>query len=133
MTDFLGRGVAFPFVPDAGGTLRYVNGDAGVAQSLRLLLMTAAGERVMRADFGTRAPELVFAPASETNMKLLEASIREAVRDHEPRVQLQDVVVTELELEPERVDIEVTYTVRRSNTRDSIVFPFYLTRPGGLP
>jgi phage baseplate assembly protein W len=133
MTAFLGRGSAFPFVPDAGGTLRYVDGDACVAQSLRLLLMTAAGERVMRPEFGTAAPELVFAPASETNLKLLEESIRDAVRDHEPRVQVQDVVVTERELEPERVDIELTYTVRRSNTRDSIVFPFYLTRPGGLP
>jgi phage baseplate assembly protein W len=133
MTDFLGRGVAFPFAPDAGGTLRYVDGDAGVSQSLRLLLMTASGERVMRPDFGTEAPELVFAPGSETNRKLLETTIRDAVRDHEPRVQLEDVVVSGRELEPERVDIEVTYTVRRTNTRDSIVFPFYLNRPGGLP
>jgi uncharacterized protein len=133
MTDFLGRGVAFPLVPDAGGTLRYVEGDEGVGQSLRLLLMTAAGERVMRPEFGTRVPQLVFAPGSETNKNLLETSIREAVRDYEPRVQLTDVTVTEDELEPERVDIEVSYTVRRTNTRDSIVFPYYLTRPGGLP
>jgi uncharacterized protein len=133
MTDFLGRGVAFPVVPDAGGSLGYVEGDAGVSQSLRLLLMTAAGERVMRPGFGTQAPQLVFAPGSETNRKLLETSVREAVRDYEPRVRLEDVVVSERALEPERVDIEVTYTIRRSNTRDSIVFPFYLTRPGGLP
>jgi phage baseplate assembly protein W len=133
MTDFLGRGVVFPFRPDAGGTLRYVDGDAGVAQSLRLLLMTTAGERVMRPTFGTDAPRLVFAPGSETNRHLLEKSIREAIRDHEPRVQLDDVQVTEDLSAPERVNIEVTYTVRRTNTRDSIVFPFYLTRPGGLP
>jgi phage baseplate assembly protein W len=133
MTDFLGRGVGFPLIPDAGGTLRYVEGDTGVGQSLRLLLMTAAGERVMRPNFGSRAPQLVFAPGSETNKNLLETSIREAVRDFEPRVQLTDVTVTERELEPERVDIEVSYTVRQSNTRDSIVYPFYLDRPGGLP
>jgi phage baseplate assembly protein W len=133
MTDFLGRGVAFPLVPDAGGTLRYVDGDGNVAQSLRLLLMTAAGERVMRPTFGTEAPRLVFAPGSEANRRLLETRTREAVRDFEPRVRLEDVVVTEHPVEPERVDIEVTYTVRRTNTRDSIVFPYYLTRPGGLP
>lgn len=133
MTDFTGRGVAFPLLPDAGGTIGYVDGDAGVAQSLRLLLMTAAGERVMRPTFGTQTPRLVFAPGSETNLRLLETTVREAVRDHEPRVRLEAVEVTEDEQAPERVEIEVTYTVRRTNTRTSIVFPFYLTRPGGLP
>ena len=133
MTDFLGRGVVFPLLPDAGGALRYVDGDAEVAQSLRLLLMTAAGERLMRSAFGTQAPRLVFAPGSETNRQLLETSVRDAIRDYEPRVVVQDVVVSEHPLAPERVDIEVTYTVRRTNTRDSIVFPFYLSRPGGLP
>jgi phage baseplate assembly protein W len=133
MNDFRGSGLAFPLRPDAGGILRYVEGDAEVGQSLRLLLMTAAGERVMRSRFGTQTPRLVFAPGSETNKNLLEASIREAVRDYEPRVELDGVEVTEDPVEPERVDIEVTYTVRRTNTRDSIVFPYYLSRPGGLP
>lgn len=133
MNDFLGRGVAFPLLPDAGGTLRYVDGDPEVAQSLRLLLMTTAGERVMRSRFGTQAPRLVFAPGSETNRNLLESSTRDAIRDYEPRVVLDDVTVTEQPQTPERVDIEVTYTVRRTNTRDSIVFPYYLSRPGGLP
>jgi hypothetical protein len=48
-------------------------------------------------------------------------------------VRLEDVVVTEDPTAPERVDIEVTYTVRRTNTRSSVVFPYYLERPGGLP
>lgn len=133
MSDFRGSGLAFPLHPDAGGIMRYVDGDAEVAQSVRLLLMTAAGERVMRSRFGTQAPRLVFAPGSETNKSLLEVSIRDAIRDYEPRVELDDVEVSEDPLEPERIDIEVTYTVRRTNTRDSIVFPYYLTRPGGLP
>jgi phage baseplate assembly protein W len=133
MSDFRGRGVSFPLLPDAGGTLGYVEGDQEVSQSLRLLLMTAAGERVMRSGFGTEAPRLVFAPGSETNKKLLEVSVRNAIRDDEPRVELVDVTVTENGAAPERVDVEVTYTVRRTNTRDSIVFPYYLNRPGGLP
>jgi len=133
MTDFLGRGWAFPILPDAGGALRYVDGDANVAQSLRLLLATAAGERVMRPGFGTDAPGLVFAPGSEANLRLLEERIREAVRDYEPRVVLDDVTATADPVEPERVTVEVTWTVRRTNTRSSTVFPFYLARPGGLP
>ena len=133
MSDFTGRGVVFPLVPDAGGTLGYIEGDAGVAQSLHLLLRTAVGERVMRPGFGTEVPRLVFAPGSETNLRLLETSVRDAVLGYEPRVRLESVEAAQSEIAPERVDIEVTYTVRRTNTRTSIVFPFYLTRPGGLP
>jgi uncharacterized protein len=133
MSDFLGRGWAFPVLPDAGGTLRYVGDDDCVHQSLRLLLATETGERVMRPTFGTRAPSLVFAPGSRDNLRALEETVRDAVRDLEPRVRLEDVVVTPDPLEPERVTVEVTYTVRRTSTRSSVVFPYYLTRPGGLP
>ena len=95
MTGFLGRGWAFPILPDAGGSLRYVEEDENVAQSIRLLLSTAAGERVMRPGFGTDAPRLIFAPGSTSNLKLLETRIRETVRDFETRVNLEEVTVTE--------------------------------------
>lgn len=131
--DFRGCGWPFPLLPDAGGSLRYVEGDANVTQSLRLLLSTAAGERVMRPTFGSEAPNLVFAPGSPVNRQLLEDSVRDTVRDFEPRVLVDDVVVTEDPTAPEQVDIELTYTVRRTNTRSSVVFPYYLGRPGGLP
>ena len=133
MTGFLGRGFAFPLLPDAGGALRMVEGDDNVAQSLRLLLATAFGERAMRPRFGTDAPGMVFAPGSPANLRQLETRIREAVRDWEPRVVLDDVVATPDPVTPERVTVEVSWTVRRSNTRASTVFPYYLTRPGGLP
>ena len=133
MTDFTGRGWRFPILPGAGGDLRYVDGDENVEQSLWLLLATGWGERVMRPRFGTNARELVFAPGSLTNLKALETSIEEAVAVHEPRARLDRVAATPDPEEAERVDIEVTYTVRRSNTRASFVFPYYLDRPGGLP
>lgn len=133
MTEFLGRGWRFPIVPDATGRLGYVDGDSNVAQSMLELLSTATGERVMRPRFGTEAPNLVFAPGSQANLGLLQDSVRDAVRDHEPRVRLVDVVVTPDAVQPNRVDIEVTYTVRRTNTRTSVVFPFYLPRVGAMP
>jgi uncharacterized protein len=133
MSDFIGRGWRFPILPGAGGDLRYVDGDENVEQSLWLLLSTGWGERVMRPRFGTNARELVFAPGSVANLKALEASIEEAVAVHEPRARLESVVATGDIEESERVDIEVTFTVRRSNTRSSFVFPYYLARPGELP
>jgi uncharacterized protein len=122
----LGKGWPFPILPDASGGLGYVEGDVNVEQSLHILLLTDLGQRVMRPDFGCKAPRMVFAPGSEQFLRLLETTVREAVRDWEPRVDLEDV---QAELEPDddtRVIVSISYRVRRTNTRNNLVFPFYL-------
>ncbi|MDJ0653694.1 MAG: GPW/gp25 family protein [Xanthomonadales bacterium] len=123
---FLGRGWRFPIRPDATGGLGYVEGDANIEQSLKLLLMTALGERVMRPGFGCEAPRLVFAPGSVQYLRLLETSVREAVRDWEPRVDLEDVVAEVVPGDQNRVNVNIDYRIRSSNTRSNLVFPFYL-------
>ena len=123
---FIGRGWRFPILPDPTGTLAYVEGDENVAQSLRILLLTSLGERVMRPDFGSAAHRLVFAPGSVQYLGLLETTVREAVRDWEPRIDLEDVRV---EVDPEeefRVSVSVDYLIRQTNTPGNLVFPFYL-------
>jgi uncharacterized protein len=124
--DFLGTGWRFPILPDGSGRLAYASGEESIRDCLVVLLQTALGERVMRPDFGTDAPRLVFAPGSQLHLQALQTSIREAVRDFEPRVELDDV---RAEAEPEdetRVTVSVAYRVRRTNTRANLVFPFYL-------
>jgi phage baseplate assembly protein W len=126
--EFLGRGWRFPILPDDGGGLGYVEGDDNIEQSLRILLLTDQGQRVMRVDFGNKAPRLVFAPGSVQYLRLLETTIREAVRDWEPRVDLEDV---RAEVDPgddteTHVTVSNSYRVRQTNTRNNLVFPFYL-------
>jgi phage baseplate assembly protein W len=123
---FLGTGWRFPILPDDSGRLAYAQGEESIAQCLVVLLQTALGDRVMRPDFGTEAPQLVFAPGSDQNFRLLEESIRAAVRDFEPRVELDEVLV---EADPDAefvVTVSITYRIRRSNTKANLVFPFYL-------
>jgi phage baseplate assembly protein W len=124
--EFLGTGFRFPLLPDATGALGWASGDANVEQSLHLLLMTVAGERVMRASFGTEAERLVFAPGSERYLRLLETTIEEAVRDWESRVDLIAVRAEANAGEPTHVVVSIEYRVRQSNARHSLVFPFYL-------
>jgi phage baseplate assembly protein W len=126
--EFLGTGFRFPLVPDATGALGWSSGDANVEQSLQILLMTVAGERVMRGEFGTDAERMVFAPGSERYLRMLETTIEEAVRDWESRV---DLVEVRAEAEPNdatHVLVSIAYRVRQSNTRHSMVFPFYVGR-----
>lgn len=124
--NFIGRGWRFPILPDEAGGLGFVDGDANVEQSLRILLLTDVGQRVMRPDFGCKAPRLVFAPGSVQYLRLLETTVREAVRDWEPRIDLDEV---RAEVDPDEetcVTVSISYRVRQTNTRNNLVFPFYL-------
>jgi phage baseplate assembly protein W len=87
----------------------------------------------MRPDFGTRAPDLVFAPDSVQNLGDLEDSLREAVRLFEPRVELDDVRAELVPGEQGRVTVSVVYRIRRTNTRANLVFPYYLGLVGSQP
>lgn len=124
--EFIGTGWRFPILPDAAGSLGYADGDANVEQSLRILLLTDRGQRVMRPDFGCKAPRFVFAPGSLRNLSLLEASVRDAIRDWEPRVELEDVHAEADPQDETHVTVSISYRVRRTNTRNNLVFPFYL-------
>jgi phage baseplate assembly protein W len=131
--DFLGTGWRFPILPDEAGRLGYAVGEQSIEHCLRALLLTGTGERVMRPDFGTRAPESVFAPGSMQNLRDLENSIAEAVRTYEPRVELDEVRAEADPAEESRVTVSVVYRIRRSNTKANLVFPFYLGLTGSTP
>jgi phage baseplate assembly protein W len=133
VTDFLGTGWRFPILPDEAGRLAYASGEESIEHCLRALLLTGLGERVMRPDFGTRAPDLVFAPDSVQNLHDLEDSIRDAVRSFEPRVELEDVRAEMAPGEESRVTVSIVYRIRRTNTRANLVFPFYLGTIGSQP
>jgi phage baseplate assembly protein W len=123
---FLGTGWTFPIRPDASGSLAYVSGDANVEQSLAILLQTALGERVMRPDFGTEAPRLVFAPGSRQFLGLLERTVQDAIINWEPRIDVQGIDAEADPVDPSQVTVSIAYTIRRTNTRKNLVFPYYL-------
>lgn len=130
-SEFTGAGWRFPLLPDASGGLGYVSGPDNVEQSLRILLLTELGQRVMRPDFGSKAARLLFAPGSVQYLGQLETTVREAIRDWEPRVELDDVQAEADAVDPTRIDVRIAYRVRPTNTRFNLVFPFYLGREGG--
>jgi hypothetical protein len=66
-------------------------------------------------------------------LRLLEESVRAAVRDFEPRVELLDALAEEEPGEPGRVTVAASYRVRATNTPFNLVFPFYLGPAGGSP
>ena len=127
--EFLGRGWAFPVQVDGDGAIVPTTGEDAVRQAIWMVLATAPGERVMRPTFGAGLADLVFAPNTPTTHGLVASSVRAALVEEEPRIDVLDVAVTADPAEPTRLLVEVDYTVRATNSRFNLVYPFYLQQP----
>lgn len=126
--EFIGKGWRFPIVPGPTGALAWSEADDNVEQSLRLLLMTRLGERVMRGGFGSRLGDLVFRPGSDQNLRALEREVSATILKFEPRVEVLELLAEADAVDATRITVALSYRVRRTNTRESLVFPFYLVR-----
>ncbi|RAV09238.1 GPW/gp25 family protein [Paenibacillus contaminans] len=125
--EFLGRGWKFPVQVDATtGRILTSEYEEDIAEAIRIILGTSKGERVMRPDFGCGVNEFVFGQMDDTTLRLLEASITEAIRIWEPRVHELDVRAEPDAREPGKLFIHVGYAVRTTNNLYNQVYPFYL-------
>ena len=129
--DFLGRGFAWPMQVDHRGAIRMSEGVDNIEQAVHLILSTAPGERVFRPDFGCAIWEQLFEPINANSIGLMAQSVREALGRWEPRIVLDDVIVTPDNDHDGRVRIEITYAVRDTNDRRNLVFPFYVIPQDG--
>ncbi|MBD2867584.1 GPW/gp25 family protein [Paenibacillus arenilitoris] len=124
---FLGKGWKFPVQVDATtGRIRMAEGEEDIEESIRIIIRTSKGERLMRPDFGCGLRDFVFGTTDETSLRLIASDVKEAIRVWEPRVKDVDVEVKPDRLNNGRVLMSVTYAVRSTNNLFNQVFPFYL-------
>ncbi len=123
---FLGAGWAFPLGTDATGSIALVSQEREVAESIRIILGTAPGERPMRPEFGCAIHDLVFAPADATTAGALAYQVRVALERWEPRIDLEDVQVRFDAVEAGALLIDIRYSLRDRNDPRNLVFPFYV-------
>ena len=102
--------------------------EESVRQSIRIILSTSKGERVMRPDFGCGLYELVFAPNSAATRGLAEHHVSEALLLWEPRIDVLQVKATASGDRDEVLLISIDYRVRTTDNRFNMVYPFYLER-----
>lgn len=127
---FLGTGMKFPPQIDPGtGRFALSSGPQNVKESVYIILMTNRGERWLDPDFGSEIMRYTFMDTSLTMLNLLSSDLRTLLMEQEPRI--SDVTV---DIDPEVKDgcmlVNVAYTVADTNTRDNLVFPFYLNAGG---
>ncbi len=124
--DFLGTGWQFPPEFGVGGaTVALVSGEEDIQQSLQILLTTRLAERVMQPDFGCDLTDLVFEDVDQAFITRLRSYINDAILYHEPRITLNRVSVDDRSAQDGMVLIAIDYTIRSTNSRFNMVFPFY--------
>jgi len=127
MASFLCTGLTFPVKPDPTGRLTFSSDEDLIQQSIRLILETAPGERVMRPDFGCGVHELVFEANTAMLHTRIQHRVRQALLNWERRIDVLNVRVESSVEQPTLLLIRIDYRVRSNNSFFNLVYPFFLT------
>ncbi|MGE5372256.1 MAG: GPW/gp25 family protein [Solirubrobacterales bacterium] len=127
MAGFLGRGWKFPVqVDQVTGRIMMSETTDDIQESIRIIIATARGERVMRPDFGCSVMEFLFGPTDPTTLQMLQSAVQDAIISWEPRVKDVEVLAELDRAQADRVNLQISYVIRATNNLYNLVYPFYL-------
>jgi len=126
INSFLGTGWSFPpQFSKTEKTLKLISNEEDIKNSLEVLLATRVGERIMQPKYGCNLDVLLFEPMDTTLKTYIKDLVYTAIYYFEPRIKPDDVILSTLDASGS-ILIEVQYTIRATNTRHNLVYPFYL-------
>ena len=124
---FLGTGWSFPpTFSQQTGRAEMVSAETDISQSIQIILSTQPGERLMQPDFGCELSQFLFEEIREGVMTSIRGVVSDALLYHEPRIQVNRIDVDPIQSEAGLLLINIDYTIRQTNTRSNLVYPFYL-------
>ncbi|HVG34275.1 MAG TPA: GPW/gp25 family protein [Pyrinomonadaceae bacterium] len=91
--NLFGQGLGFPPRVGANGSLAWSEGEDNVRESIRIILLTEPGERLLREEFGCGLRAFLFEPNTVTTRTLIRDRIKKAIARWEPRVTVEEVMV----------------------------------------
>lgn len=126
-TQFLGTGWAFPPSFDwRSKEATLVSQVEDIQQSLRILLGTVPGERVMQPAYGCGLKRMVFETINDSAATEIKDIVSKAILFFEVRITLHEVDLDWSDIANGLLRLKLDYTVRTTNTRTNMVYPFYL-------
>ena len=124
---FLGTGWSFPPTFDRDSAqVQMVSDQTDVLQSIQIILSTQPGERTLQPGFGCDLSQFLFAQISQSLVTSIRGVITDALIFHEPRIDVNEVEIIESEVQDGILHINIDYTIRSTNTRYNMVYPFYI-------
>jgi uncharacterized protein len=104
-----GQGLSFPPRVGADGRLAWSVGEDNVRESMRIILLTEPGERLMREEFGCGLRRYLFEPNTVATRQLIRERIIHAIGRWEPRVAVEDVTVEPDDSNPRLVAVNIFF------------------------
>ena len=124
---FLGTGWSFPPVFNKSDhSVSMVSDINDIEESIRIILTTTPGERIMQPEFGCDLKRLVFEKIDSTLLASLDHLIYHALLNFEPRITFLSTEVLEQNDVNGLLNINIHFKVIITNSRHNIVFPYYL-------
>lgn len=108
-SDFLDDLTPHPINKDLGR----VKNDQSIKQALKNIILTNLGERPFQPNIGSDVYASLFEPNDVIMEENLRFAIQNAIRFHEPRVNLLDVQITSF-YEEDRVAINIVFSIINS-------------------
>lgn len=123
---FLGTGWSFPPTFDHDSkSVRTSTDTQDIDESLKILLSTRLGERIMQPEYGCNLEDLLFSPLDLTLKTVVSEQIKTAILYHEPRIDVEKISYSESNDLEGILLIQIDYLIRSTNSRKNLVFPFY--------
>lgn len=120
------KGISFPFRFNARGGVftSSTSGDAPkIRESIRQILTTEPGDRVMEPDFGCRLRDIIFEPLDSTVVSIIRRRIKQALDRFETRAEVEEMSIS-ISSGDAGVDIFIPYTVKDSLVPDSLIVSY---------
>src|SRR5947209_11463744 len=113
--EFIGSGWSFPVDIDATGSVVLLSREREIEKSIWLILATAPGERPMRPEFGCAIHDEVFAGIDGLTAGRIASEVRASRIRWDPRIEVQDVVVSPDGSRDGHLQIDVRYSLTSTN------------------
>jgi len=130
---FLGKGWAFPpeFSNDAAA-VKMTYGEDDINQSLHILLNTKLGERIMLPNYGSNLSDMIFEGLNQSVRTYITDRVRIAILYNERRIALDKIDFDQSLINQGEVKMIIHYTIRLTNSRGNMVYPFYINEGNEL-
>lgn len=102
-----------------GNVILVTDGDA-VSQSIKTILATYPGERIMEPEFGSRLRDLLFEPIDDITASFIEEEVKDSINRWDDRVLIQNVQAIPDEDNNHYV-LNVIYVVKTTNQTGQFV------------
>ena len=119
--DLFGRGMSFP--PRMGDEARFAwsEGADNIRESIRVILTTEPGERLMLPSFGAGLKRFLFEPNTVATHRLIEEAILQSLERWERRVKVDEVLVQADAGDPQAALVTIRYNLVANRVSDQLL------------